>query len=137
MAEPFALEIHTPQRLFYSGQVIEVIVTLSDGECGILKNHARFASPVVPCITKLKKEDGAWEKVFISNGIVEVKRHKVIILVEEAERPDEIDAESVEKAKTAALRDLKERSGDSEKIKSRIHKAELQLKLVEKEADAR
>jgi F-type H+-transporting ATPase subunit epsilon len=130
MAEPFTLEIHTLRRLFFSGPVEEVVVALEDGECGILKNHARFTAPVVPCIVRIKKEGGEWMEAFLAEGVIEVKKHKTIILSECAERPDEIDGERARQAKAEALLRLNEHTGDTEKLKRTIKKADLRLKLA-------
>jgi F-type H+-transporting ATPase subunit epsilon len=130
MAESFALEIHTLRRFFFSGPVEEVVVVLEDGECGVLKNHTRFTAPIVPCIAKIKKEGGELMKAFLSEGVIEVKKHKTIILAECAELPDEIDAERAEKAKAEALRQLEARADDTEKLKLKIKKATLRLKLA-------
>jgi F-type H+-transporting ATPase subunit epsilon len=136
MPETFVLEIYTPRRLFCSEPVEEVIVTLTDGECGILKNHTLFTAPIVPCIVRIKKEGGVWVEAFLAEGIIEVKRRKTIILSECAENPDEIDCERAQKAKAQALLQLNENPGDAEKIKLKIKKADLRLKLAEKAANA-
>jgi F-type H+-transporting ATPase subunit epsilon len=129
MPKTFALEIHTLRRLFFSRPVEEVVVTLEDGECGILKNHARFTAAIAPCIVKIKKEGGEWTKAFLAGGIIEVKKHKTIILSECAEYPDEINVERAEKAKADALLRLGEHTGDTEKLKFKIKKANLRLEL--------
>jgi F-type H+-transporting ATPase subunit epsilon len=129
MSATFALEIHTLRRLFFSGPVEEVVIALEDGECGILKNHVRFTAPVVPCIVRIKKAGGEWTAAFLSEGIIEVKKHKTIILAECAEQPGEIDAERAEKARADALRRLNEHAGDTKNLKRAITKAALRLKL--------
>jgi F-type H+-transporting ATPase subunit epsilon len=136
MAETFVLEIHTLRRLFFSGPVEEVVVALEDGDCGILKGHARFTAPIVPCIARIKQEGGEWTEAFLAEGIIEVKKHKTIILSECAERPDEIDTERAEKAKADALLRLNEHAGDTKKLKLKIKKAGLRLKLAASREDA-
>jgi F-type H+-transporting ATPase subunit epsilon len=132
MPETFVLEIYTPRRLFCSERVEEVIVRLSDGECGILKGHTLFTASIVPCIARIKKENGNWTEAFLTEGIIEVKQRKTIILSECAEKPEEIDTERAQKAKAEALLRLKENSGDTETAKHKLQKAELRLKLAEK-----
>jgi F-type H+-transporting ATPase subunit epsilon len=130
MAESFALEIHTLRRFFFSGPVEEVVVVLEDGECGILKNHTRFTAPMVPCIAKIKKEGGELMEAFLSEGVIEVKRHKTIILADCAELPDEIDVERAKLAKVEALRQLEEHADDAEKLRLKVKRAVLRLKLA-------
>jgi F-type H+-transporting ATPase subunit epsilon len=130
MPETFVLEIYTPRRLFYSGSVEEVIVTLTDGECGILKNHTLFTAPIVPCIVRIKKEGGVWVEAFLSEGVIEVKKRKTIILSECAENLDEVDRERARTAKEEALRQLQANHGEGDKLKLKLGKASLRLKLV-------
>jgi F-type H+-transporting ATPase subunit epsilon len=132
MPETFVLEIYTPRRLFFAEPVEEVIVRLTDGECGILKNHAVFTASTLPCIARIKKENGDWLEAFLTEGVIEVKQRKTIILSECAEKPDEIDTERAQKAKAEALLHLKENFGDTEVTKYKLQKAELRLKLAEK-----
>jgi len=102
MAILFPFEVHTPYRLFYSGTVEVVILTLLDGEVGIYANHNNFTAPVVPCILKIKDKDGNWKFAFISEGILEVKEHKNVLVTEAAEWPEEIDLPRARKAKEQA-----------------------------------
>ena len=49
MAKPFQLEILTPERAFYRGECISVIVPVSDGMLGIMANHTRsFGFLILP-----------------------------------------------------------------------------------------
>ena len=102
MAVLFPLEVHTPYRLFFSDSVEAIVLTLIDGEAGIYANHASFTSPVVPCLLKIKTKDGKWKTAFTAEGILEVKRHKTIIVSDAAEWPAEIDYERAKAAKGKA-----------------------------------
>jgi len=102
MAALFTFEVHTPYRLFYSGQVEAVILTLIDGEIAIYADHDPFTAPVVPGLLRIKDKDGNWKTAFVANGILEVKQHKNVLLAESAEWPEEIDYERAKKAKEAA-----------------------------------
>ena len=52
MAKPFQLEILTPERAFYRGECISVIVPVSDGMLGIMANH----TPMTAAITDRSEE---------------------------------------------------------------------------------
>jgi F-type H+-transporting ATPase subunit epsilon len=136
----FALEIHTPNRLFFEGDAEEIIISLPDGECGILPGHTRFASPVVPCIVKIKCEgegDGkgrsVWKNAFVAGGIIEVKMHKTVVLGDSAEWPSEIDTKSAELAKSAAeeiLNNPASGAREREQAGGRLKKSVLRLILA-------
>ena len=48
MYNKFNLEIITPEKQFFSGEVEDIIVTTPDGEMGILNNHYRTVACLVP-----------------------------------------------------------------------------------------
>jgi F-type H+-transporting ATPase subunit epsilon len=91
MAKIFPFEVHTPYRLFYSGSVEALVVTLTDGEIGVYADHSFFTAPVITGILKIREEGGLWRSAFTSEGILEVKGHKTVLMVDAAEWPEEID----------------------------------------------
>jgi F-type H+-transporting ATPase subunit epsilon len=106
MAALFPFEVHTPYRLFYSGQTEAVVLTLIDGEAAVYAGHAAFTAPVIPCVLKIKGKDGVWKTAFTAEGILEVKNHKTVLISDAAEWPEEIDCERAEKAKQSAEKAL-------------------------------
>ncbi|MDR3356292.1 MAG: ATP synthase F1 subunit epsilon [Spirochaetaceae bacterium] len=110
MAATFILEIYTPYRLFFSETVEMVILTITDGEIGIEAGRARFTAPVKCCVAKIKDKTGVWKPLFIGDGIIEVKRHRSVILVGSAEWPEEIDYQRVLQSKKDAEEILKTES---------------------------
>jgi F-type H+-transporting ATPase subunit epsilon len=132
MASTFTLEIYTPYRLFFSETVEMVILTIEDGEIGIEAGHDRFTAPVKCCVTKIKDKTGNWKTAFISDGIIEVKRHKSIVLVDNAEWPEEIDYERVLKSKKRAEDVLKNGAFKFElaAAKQKLRRVEARLKVL-------
>ena len=102
MAVLFPFEVHTPYRLFYSGSVQAIVLTLADGEVAVYANHSHFTAPVVPCLLKIKDKDENWKTAFVAEGILEVKSHKTVLVANSAEWPEEIDYERAVKAKEEA-----------------------------------
>jgi F-type H+-transporting ATPase subunit epsilon len=102
MAKLFNLEVHTPYRLFYTGKVEAIVVTLIDGEIGVYAEHTFFTAPVVTGILKIKDKEGRWKQAFTTEGILEVSGHKTVLVVDAAEWPEEIDYGRALKAKEQA-----------------------------------
>ena len=98
----FKFELDTPYRLFFSGMVQAITLTLLDGEITVYADHSFFTAPVQTGFIKIKDESGTWKKAFVSEGILEVKGHNSILMVNAAEWPEEIDLERAEKALAAA-----------------------------------
>jgi F-type H+-transporting ATPase subunit epsilon len=91
MAALFPFEVHTPYRRFYNEQIEALVIDLVDGEIGVYANHAAFTAPVETGIFKIKDKDGVWRSAFTTEGILEVKEHKTVLMVDAAEWPGEID----------------------------------------------
>ncbi len=117
----FLLEVVTPERVVYAQDVNMVSVKGVSGELGILPNH-------IPLVTPLKiapitiKRGGATEVMAVNGGFMEVRKDKVVILAESAERPGDID---VERARTAKERAEKRIAGKQDEIDFR--RAEMSL----------
>jgi F-type H+-transporting ATPase subunit epsilon len=102
VANLFPFEVHTPYRRFYNDQIEALVITLVDGEICVYANHAAFTAPVEIGIFKIKDKDGLWRSAFTTEGILEVKEHKTVLMVDAAEWPDEIDHDRAVAAKERA-----------------------------------
>jgi F-type H+-transporting ATPase subunit epsilon len=105
-AKLFTFEVHTPYRRFFSGQIEALSITLMDGEIGVYAQHSAFTAPVETCIMRIKDKTGVWRNAFTTEGILEVKEHKTVLMVDDAEWPAEIDHERAEAAKKRAEESL-------------------------------
>ncbi|MCL1890267.1 MAG: ATP synthase F1 subunit epsilon [Desulfovibrionaceae bacterium] len=136
MAALFDFEVHTPERLFFSGRVEAVVVTLVDGEAGIYANHSPFTAPSESCILRIKDDKGQWRSAFTSSGILEVKdmsKYKNVLIVDSAEWPHEIDRERVIASKKQAEADLEMAvmKFEIDNAKAKLRRAEVRLKACE------
>lgn len=101
MAEQLHLSLVTPERQVVNEEVDQVNVPGSEGDLGILYDHA-------PIITNLRPGPLSYEKggvatqLIVSGGYLEVTDNRVIILAETAEFLHEVDRDRAEKAKTTA-----------------------------------
>ena len=75
------LEIITPDKKIYSGEVTSVSVPGAVGRFEMLKNHAPIISTLVNGKVKIKDKDGV--KTFeVKGGVVENLKNKIVILAE-------------------------------------------------------
>jgi F-type H+-transporting ATPase subunit epsilon len=78
------LEIITPDKKVFEGEVSLIQLPGSKGAFEILKNHAPIISTLDKGVIKIQDENGS-EKLFeIDGGVVENKANKIIVLVESA-----------------------------------------------------
>ena len=104
----FMLEIVTPEREFFSGEVDRVIVRGIEGDLAILKNRAPIITPLA--IGKIRILEGDEERVAAAvNGYISVDKSKTTIITNSAEWPGEIDVKRAEEAKLRAEKRLKEK----------------------------
>ncbi|MDR0444241.1 MAG: ATP synthase F1 subunit epsilon [Treponema sp.] len=133
MAALFNFEVHTPYRLFFSGMAEVITLTLADGDIGVYAHHSPFIAPSVTCILRIKDWKGNWRNAFVAAGILEVKDHKNVLIVDAAEWPEEIDRERALKSKQEAEKNLSvahlKFQVDHEKAK--LRRAEYRLKVLD------
>ena len=117
------VEIITPSKSAYKGQVKSIKVPGTLGNFQVLYNHASLMSSLE--IGKIQIEDATGQHIEFatSGGTVEVRDNKVLILADSVESADEID---VERAKRAIER-AKERLASRGKSDIDIIRAELAL----------
>ena len=129
----FSFEVHTPYRPFFSGRVEYISLLLSDGEIGVYANHSAFSAPALSCILSIKDDRGALRRAFITDGILEVKEHKTVLMVDTAEWPEEIDRDRALAAKQKAEESLETAllKFEIDNAKAKLRRAEFRLKAWE------
>lgn len=101
MATPYTLDVVTPERIMLSEQVTQTIAPGSEGQLGILANHAPLMTELVPGEVRVTLADGrTTSHIVISGGFLEVaggqNGGRTTILADSAERADEIDVTRAE-----------------------------------------
>ena len=95
------LEIASPYRQVLNVEVDEVIAPGEEGQFGVLPGHTPFLATI--SVGQLMYRQGNQLKhVAVSHGYAEVEYHRVIVLLDAAELPDEIDLDRAEKARNRA-----------------------------------
>jgi F-type H+-transporting ATPase subunit epsilon len=76
------LDIVTPERKIFSGEVELVSVPGSDGYFEVMQNHAAIISTLKKGELKIVEKLGKNQFFNIEGGVIEVKSNKIIILAE-------------------------------------------------------
>jgi F-type H+-transporting ATPase subunit epsilon len=100
MATPFTLELVTPERVLFSGEVEEVSLRTEEGEIAFLAHHEDFvgAVDISVCTITLAEEEGNRREAAVHGGFVHVADNTVTILASVAELAEEIDVERARQA---------------------------------------
>jgi F-type H+-transporting ATPase subunit epsilon len=75
------LEIITPDKKVFSGEVTSVQVPGADGQFQILNNHAPIISTLINGKVNIKSASGN-QSFNVKGGVVEVLKNKVVVLAE-------------------------------------------------------
>lgn len=98
----FKTHILAASNTFYEGECESLIVPTSDGQYGIQAGHCSIIGAIVPGIMTYRVPGGENQIAAVSSGMVKVENGEVLVLVDSAERPEEIDANRAEQAAAAA-----------------------------------
>lgn len=128
----FNLDIVTPTKIVFSGEVQSFSAPGVVGGFQVLVNHAPLLSSIKAGQVKIIDKTGKESHYATSGGFVEVNANKVIFLAETAERSDEIDIKRAEDAKRRADERLQKKEDvDEERARAALARALNRLKVAE------
>ena len=132
---PIRCEIVSQDRQVFSGDADMVIVPGTQGEMGILPNHAPLLSTLKFGILRVRFQNQ--EQVFtVAGGVIEVQPDLITVMADSAENVQEIDITRAEAAKRRAEEILKQGPPpDSDaylKIESALRRSNLRLEAVKR-----
>jgi F-type H+-transporting ATPase subunit epsilon len=132
------VEIVTPEKLLYSGEVEMITLPGTNGQMGILRGHAPLLSTLDIGEIVLHKREGN-DYLAVSGGVVEVRPDKVTILADVAEAGEEIDEERARMALERAQRILAENPPPQQvpEIMASLRRSSLRLKVARHHAGRR
>jgi F-type H+-transporting ATPase subunit epsilon len=124
---PLHLEIVTPEKLAYQGEVDSVVLPGSEGELGVLPHHAPLISTLGAGELRLRTA-GQEESFAIVGGFLQVLPDRVVVMAETADIASEIDLEKAQEARRNAEQMLE--SGIVEGSDLAAARASLQAALI-------
>ncbi|MDD5751255.1 MAG: ATP synthase F1 subunit epsilon [Candidatus Peribacteraceae bacterium] len=107
------LEIITPDRTMFEGEVASVSLPTATGEITVLPHHIPLMSIITPGMVTIR-EKGKEQVLAVSRGVVEVDGKTIRVLVDTADRAEELEEAAILKAKEQAEKLQKEKRGDTE-----------------------
>lgn len=130
----FQLEVISPERVFYAGDVEMVELTTTEGDIGIYADHIPLTTIVAPGVMTITEDGDQMKEAAVLEGFMEITQDKVTVLAQSCEWPDEIDLNRAQEAKARAERRLK--SSDANINMSRaelaLRKSLIRIELAEK-----
>lgn len=116
----FHLEILTPERVFYRGECISLIVPITDGMLGIMAHREPITASITYGEAYYTKPDGEKILFSVSGGMVDVINNTVTLLCSSALLPEEIDEEKERQEAEKARSELTHEQGRRDYLLSRV-----------------
>lgn len=114
MADKLHFALVSPERELVNAEVDQVVVPGSEGEFGVLPNHAPVMSVIKPGALKVIN-DGAERRIFVNGGFADVTPEGLTVLAEEAVDLADIEPAQLEQDLKNASEDLRDANSDSKR----------------------
>lgn len=90
MSAAFQFDLVSPEAVLMSQSVTEVVIPGSQGDFGVLADHAPLLSSIRPGVVRVTQKNGENHLIFIAGGFADVNDNLCTVLAEEAVNLDEI-----------------------------------------------
>jgi len=97
MQKNIKLSILTPEKVFFNGEVSQIVTQTPEGEMGIMAGHMPSIAVVSDSLLKVE-ENGTWRSAALGQGIMDVSAAGIEFFVDTAEWDKDIDVPRSEKA---------------------------------------
>ncbi|KAA2236861.1 F0F1 ATP synthase subunit epsilon [Salinarimonas soli] len=114
----FHLELVSPERLLFEGQVESVQLPASEGDMTILPGHSPVITTLKPGILTVSGGTGGAQRLFVRGGFADVNAAGLTILAEQAIPVAELDSARLDAEITAAEQALAGASGADAQIEA-------------------
>ncbi len=115
MADKLHFSLVSPERELMSREVDQVVVPGTDGQFGVLANHAPFMSTLTAGVLTVI-DGGKEEKVFVRGGFADVTPAGLTVLAEEAMPAAELSGEKLSKHLEAARKTVADAETDEARL---------------------
>ena len=131
------LNLITLEGIVLDTEVYEVILPTAEGEIAVFPSHEPLVTLAVPGAIAVRYKEGDPDSKLdyfaISGGVIQISQKLVKVLVDEADRGDEIVENEVQAALERAiqLRDSAESQMDLDKAHQMVDRHQVRLKVAE------
>lgn len=118
MPGTMSLQVISPERTVVKDLVTDaVVIPVTDGSMGILYNHAPMVATLRVGVLQYK-ENGAYKRIAIGGGFVELSNNRITILADSAELAESIDVLRAREARRRAESRLRERATNIDRVRA-------------------
>ena len=128
----FELKVIAIDKTFFTGKCQQVIVSATDGSIGIMAHHENTVMALVEGPMRIQLEDGTWLEAVTGIGHAQIAYNRVTILVDFAEKPEEIDERRAKEALERAQEAMRQKQSIQEYHMSQANMARAMARLAVK-----
>ena len=130
----FSLKILVADKTFYQGPAQSLVIPTSDGQYGIQAHHENEIVAVQIGIAGFSDGDGIRHTAVLSEGICKIEDNEVVIMVETAERSEEIDRLAAEREAADAKQALEHHLNvtDARRAQAKMVRAMSRIRATDK-----
>ena len=99
---PFRVQILAADHPFYEGECCSLMLPTPTGMYGIQAHHSNMITAITAGTLRYRIREDEELEAAVSGGLVKVENGEVLILVDTAERPEDIDANRARRDADAA-----------------------------------
>ena len=107
--DTFGLKIIASDKVFYEGTCRNLIIPAPDGEVGLLPHHENMVIAIEVGIARMEVEAGKWNEIAVGTGFAEIVNNRVTLLVDTAEKPEDIDVRRAQEQKERAEEQMRQK----------------------------
>lgn len=111
----FPVEVLTPEGEVFNDEVEMVSTQTTIGSIGILANHEPVLAMLEPTELRLYKTESEIVRFAQAEGYMQVANNRVMVLVEEAHEPSQLDQAALRERLQQAQRTLEQAGDDTER----------------------
>lgn len=108
-----------PNRIVWNSEVQEIILSTNSGRIGILPNHASLLTALDIGIIKIRLNE-KWSTMALMGGFAMIDNNQMTILVNEAEKANEINLQEAQDAFQMAQSKLSQAEGRKQVIEANL-----------------
>ena len=113
----FQVEVLTPEGKVFDDEVEMVSTRTTIGSIGVLANHQPLLGLLDPTELRLYRSESEIERYAQGEGYIQVAENHVLVLVEEALRPEDLDVADLRDRLSRAERDMEGAEEGSEELR--------------------
>nr|YP_010917715.1 ATP synthase CF1 epsilon subunit [Encalypta ciliata]UVG41301.1 ATP synthase CF1 epsilon subunit [Encalypta ciliata] len=126
------LRVMAPNRIVWNSEVQEIILSTNSGRIGILPNHAPLLTALDIGIIKIRLNE-KWSTMALMGGFAMIDNNQMTILVNEAEKANEINLQEAQESFQTAKTKLSQAEGRKQVIEANLtlKRAKARLEAIE------